>query len=75
MIAAFKKLKNPCLKSLALARMKDVNLKIQYMKELPANEHTKVILSFEDDYLVEKYISLFRGSKGKLIKALNSDSI
>ena len=74
LIAAFKKLKNPCLKSLALARMKDVNLKIQYMKELPANEQTKVILSFEDDYLVEKYISLFRGSKGKLIKALNSDS-
>ena len=73
LVAAFKKLKDPYLKSQAVRQMKDVNLKIKYMKKLPFSEQTRVILSFDDDYLVEKYISLFRGSKGDLIRSLDTD--
>jgi hypothetical protein len=73
LVEAFKRLKTASLKSHAVSKINDINLKLKLMKKLPSEEQTSVILSFDDEYLVEKYISLFRGDKGDLIRSFDSD--
>ena len=73
LMKAFKILKDPYLKACALSAVKDPELKMKNLWKLPSYEKTNVILSLDDDYLVEKYITLFRGEKGYLIRSLDDD--
>ncbi len=73
LLAAFKKLKDGYLKTKALYYMKDTNLKLKYLNKVPSEERYLVILSLDDEYMVEKYISLFKGDKGRLICSFESD--
>jgi len=73
LMKAFKILKDPYLKARALCAIKDPELKMKNLWKLPSYEKTSVIMSLDDDYLVEKYITLFRGEKGYLIKSLADD--
>ena len=57
----------------ALSAVKDSDIKMKHLWRLPSYYKSSVIMSLDDDYLIEKYITLFRGEKGRLIMALDDD--
>lgn len=65
--------KRPRDKARALSHVKDSELKMKYLKKIDSDYKYVVIMSLDDDYLVSKYISLFRGNKGYLIRCLDDD--
>ena len=73
LLEIFKEVKKPFLKQQALVALKNTELKMKYLNKLPATYRASVILSMNDDYLIEKYIFLFRGEKGRLISSLGDD--
>lgn len=73
LLKAFMTLKSPCLRAEALSAVKDSNIKMKHLWRLPSYYKSSVIMSLDDDYLIEKYITLFRGEKGRLIMALDDD--
>ena len=73
LLKAFMTLEIPYLRAAALSAVKDSNIKMKHLCKLPAYYKSSVIMSLDDDYLIEKYITLFRGEKGRLIVALDDD--
>ena len=73
LIRAFDMVSDKYLRARIVTNMKDDTLKSKYMKKLPLDYRNQIIMSFEDEYFIEKYISMFKGNKGALIAALDSD--
>lgn len=73
LLKAFMTLKSPYLRAEALSAVKDSDIKMKHLWRLPSYYKSSVIMSLDDDYLIEKYITLFRGEKGRLIMALDDD--
>ena len=56
LLKAFMTLKSPYLRAEALSAVKDSNIKMKHLWRLPSYYKSSVIMSLDDDYLIEKYI-------------------
>ena len=73
LLKIFDMVKDPYLKAFVLREVRDSDLKMKYLWKIIPSEKYLVITSLDDDYLIEKYISLFKGNKATLISSLKDD--